>query len=224
MSSINFENIPLEIQQLVNELQVKIQQQCPQYQLTIDHNGSRFNLAPPPYEELLVNNINDNGITPLTEFESRTINGLIDAMASSELTPTPPTYYSDETSLLFYADLFSANEYTKTALYLEIERILHDLTTRLTATQTITESKCLFRKNISSYNTTAKALAALRIYDYFKNFSGALNCKKIDKYFKLSPIGRLSKRNSDRLQERIVELFSQLAMNSEQIDLDNIVV
>ena len=224
MSSINFENIPLEIQQLVNELQVKIQQQCPQYQLTIDHNGSRFNLAPPPYEELLVNNINDNGITPLTEFESRTINGLIDAMASSELTPTPPTYYSDETSLLFYADLFSANEYTETALYFEIGRILHDLTTGLTATQTITEAKRLFRKNISSHNTTAKALAALRIYDYFKNFSGALNCKKIDEYFKPSPIGRLSKRNSDRLQERIVELFGQLAMNSEQIDLDNIVV
>jgi hypothetical protein len=224
MSSINFENIPLEIQQLVNELQMKIQQQCSQYQLTIDCNGSHFNLAPPPYEELLVNNVNDNDITPLTEFESRTINGLIDAMASSELTPTPPMYYSDETSLLFYADLFSANEYTETALYFEIGRILRDLMTGLTATQTITEAKRLFRKNISSHNTTAKALAALRIYDYFKNFSGALNYKKIDEYFKPSPIGRLSKRNSDRLQERIVELFGRLATNSEQIDLDNIVV
>jgi len=224
MSSINFEDIPLEIQQLVNELQMKIQQQCSQYQLIIDHNGSRFNLAPPPYEELLVNNVNDNDITPLTEFESRTINGLIDAMASSELTPTPPTYYSDETSLLFYANLFSADEYTETALYFEIGRILRNLTTGLTTTQTITEAKRLFRKNISSHNTTAKALAALRIYDYFKNFSGALNYKKIDEYFKPSPIGRLSKRNSDKLQERIVELFGRLAMNSEQIDLDNIIV
>jgi hypothetical protein len=145
-------------------------------------------------------------------------------MASSELIPTPPTYYSDETSLLFYANLFSADEYTETALYFEIGRILRDLTTGLTTTQTITEAKRLFRKNISSHNTTAKALAALRIYDYFKNFSGALNYKKIDEYFKPSPIGRLSKRNSDKLQERIVELFGRLAMNSEQIDLDNIIV
>ena len=39
MSIINFENIPLEIQQLATELYNKIQQQCPGFQLTIDNNG-----------------------------------------------------------------------------------------------------------------------------------------------------------------------------------------
>jgi hypothetical protein len=225
MSSINFENIPLEIQQLAMELQAKIQQHCPEYQFIIDHNGPRFITAPPLYEET---NNNDNGensnSTPLTEFESRTINGLIDAMANSEQTETPPIYFSDEVSLLLYADLLLTKQYTETALYFEIGRILHDLTTGLTTAQITTEAKRLFKKNISSQNTTAKALAALRIYDYFKNFSGALNYKKIDEYFKPSPIGRLNKRNSDGLKERIVEMFTQMAMNSEEIDLDNILV
>ena len=83
-------------------------------------------LLQPPYKKLLVNNNNrnNNNTILLIEFESRAINRIIDAMANSKLTPTSPTYYSDETSLLFYADLFSANEYTETALYFEIGRIL----------------------------------------------------------------------------------------------------
>lgn len=220
MSNITIENIPLEIQQLANELYNKIQQQCPGFQLTIDNNGPQFTNAPPVYEERLNTTIeNDHNQRPLTEFETKIINGIARIPADSEQTETPPQYLSSEFSLVLYHDLMGLKQFTTTALYFEIGRIIKELTDGMTTTQRSTEAQRLIKLCISSKNPLGKAYAAIRIHDYFENFTGILNYKRIDKVLNISHIGKLSHAKSDSLRRQITTMFELLAQNSEEVIL-----
>ena len=220
MSIINFENIPLEIQQLATELYNKIQQQCPGFQLTIDNNGPQFINALPAYEErsniMVENNHNQR---PLTEFETKIIEGIAQIPVDSEQTDTPPRYLASEFSLVMYNDFMTLKQFTTMALYFEIGRIIKDLTNGMTIAQRTTEAQWFIQQCVSSQNPLGKAYAAIRIHDYFEHFTGILNYKRIDRIISVSQIGKLSHAKSDSLKEQIITIFELLAQNSEEVIL-----
>ena len=92
-------------------------------------------------------------------------------------------------------------QFTTTALYFEIGRIIKDLTNRMTIVQRTIEAQRFIKQCISFQNPLGKAYAAIRIHDYFEHFTGILNYKRIDKIISVNQIERLSHAKSDSLKK-----------------------
>ena len=215
MSQFNFDNVPTEIQQLSVELFNKMQQQCPNVQLKIDINEPQFHLPPPSYEESIaetMENIITTGQNVPSENEQKIINGILDAMIHTSLSETPPTYASTAISLTIYNDLMELNQFSKVSIQFEMGRILKDLTVGTTKKRRITIAQQYMQRYVTSQNVQLKTKTAIRIHDYFENFSGALNYKALDQYFKSHAIGRLTNASSDQLKARIQEAFNNLIL------------
>ena len=215
MSQFNFDNVPTEIQQLSVELFNKMQQQCPNVQLKIDINGLQFHLPPPFYEESIAETMETITTTSQnipSENEQKIINGILDAMIHTSLSETPPTYASTAISLTIYNDLMELNQFSKVSIQFEMGRILKDLTVGTTKKRRITIAQQYMQRHVTSQNVQLKTKTAMRIHDYFENFSGALNYKALDQYFKPHAIGRLTNASSDHLKACIQEAFNNLIL------------
>ena len=217
------EILPSEIQQLINELSIKLKQQCPNTKVEIDENGTNtytnINL------DLLDDNQPDNTTIEVlpepsipilnmegwTEHEQRIILGIDGLIQAGTILGTPIKWSASEEYLFIYTFDLENNQYTKASIYFEIGRILNDLTTGLRTKTHITEAKNLYQRNITSTNAKYQSILAMRIYQYFKNYEVILTLKDIDNYLSINAIARINLNNSNNLNNRFSEYFNYIS-------------
>lgn len=217
------EILPSEIQQLINELSIKLKQQCLNTKVEIDENGTNtyidINL------DLLDDNQPDNTTIEVlpepsipilnmegwTEHEQRIILGIDGLIQAGTTLGTPIKWPASEEYLFMYTFDLENNQYTKASIYFEIGRILNDLTTGLRTKTRITEAKNLYQRNITSTNAKYQSILAMRIYQYFKNYEVILTLKDIDNYLSINAIARINLNNSDNLNSRFSEYFTYIS-------------
>ncbi|MDW0148762.1 MAG: hypothetical protein QOK89_00110 [Nitrososphaeraceae archaeon] len=217
------ELLPLEIQQFITELSIKLKQQCPNTKVEIDENGTNvytninldlFNdnqpndptVEVPPESSIPILNIED-----WTEHEQRIILGINRLIQAGSTLETPIKWPASEEYLFMYALDLENNQYTKASIYFEIGRILSDLTNGLRTKTRITEAKNLYRRQITSTNAKNQSILAMRIYQYFKNYETLLTTKDIDNYLSINAIARINLNSSNSLSNRFSEYFNYLS-------------
>ena len=210
MTSIIPPHISTEIILLAQSLYSKLQESNINEQLIIDANGYQFissnndipDVNMPDVQPLVV----QGPPTDLTELESRITKGILQAAINGEVKTRPPVYPSAEYSLVLYNDILDMRLYSTTVTLYEIGRVISDLTFGMSRVKISGEAKRLIKK-ITSHNVQFKAMAAMRIYQYFSEYPETLEYSKLDQYFAPSVIGKLSYKNSDNLADRIHELL-----------------
>ena len=211
MTSIIPSYIPSKIILLTQTLHNQMKICNIEEQLIIDSDGYQFvlfntnipDIQMPDVQPLVV----QGPSIELTELEKKITKGILQAAINGELKARPPVYPSAEYSLLLYNDMLDMRLYSSTAIFYEMGRIIHDLTFGMSRVRTSGEAQKLIKK-INPHNVQFKAMAALRIHQYFSEYPEILEYSRLDNYFAPSVIGKLSYKNNDNLASRIQELLS----------------
>jgi hypothetical protein len=161
--------------------------------------------------QYLANNIRSDTEVPiepsLTELERKVTYGMLQAVMIGETMQRPPTYAACAYSISLYEDMLKAKQYSSTAIYYEMGRLLSEVTHGMNKKRRNGKAY-KFVDNINSKNSKQKAMAAIRIYEYFKDHPSSLIYKKLDDCFLPSIIGRIKEDDHNSLKTKIEQLFN----------------